>query len=73
MMTNIGQHKPPPEPAPELVECAIAKVLEIAERRGITAVDLIQMLDFGMPISIFLNAIDAGTDAGHNIDCNTVN
>ncbi len=72
-MNNIGQHESPPEPAPELVECAIAKVLEIAERQGITAADLIQMLDFGMSISVFLNAIDAGTDAGHTIDCDTVN
>jgi|GraSoi2013_115cm_1033766.scaffolds.fasta_scaffold10769_3 hypothetical protein len=73
MMNNIGQHEPPREPAPELVECAIAKALEIAERQGITAADVIQMLDFGMSISVFLNAIDAGTDAGHTIDCDTAN
>ena len=72
-MNNIGQHEPPPEPAPELVKCAIARVLEIAERQGITAADVIQMLDFGMSISVLLNAIDAGMDAGHTIDWNTVN
>jgi len=48
-------------------------VLEIAERQGITAADVIQMLDFGMSISVLLNAIDAGMDAGHTIDWNTVN
>ncbi len=72
-MTNTAQLETPREPAPELVECAIAKVLEIAERQGISAADFIQMLDFGMSISVFLNAIDAGTDGGHTIDCRTVN
>lgn len=70
---NSGPPVSPSEPAPELVECAIAKVLEIAKRQGITPADFIQMLDFGMPISAFLNAIDAGTASGHAIDCDTVN
>ncbi len=72
-MTNTAQLEAPREPAPELVESAIAKVLEIAERQGISAADFIQMLAFGMSISVFLNAIDAGTDAGHTIDCHTAN
>ncbi len=72
-MNSIGQHEFPPEPAPELVECAIAEVLEIAERQGITAADFIQMLDLGMSISVFLNAIDAGANADPIIDCHTVN
>jgi hypothetical protein len=62
-------NKPLAEPDPELVECAIAKVLEIAQRQGITADDLIQMLDSGMRISDFLNVLDILTDAGHTIDC----
>ena len=57
-MNNIGRYKPPAEPEREIVESAIAKLLEIAECQGITAVDLIQMLDSGMRISDFLNALD---------------
>lgn len=75
LMNTIGQCKPA-EPDPELVERAIAKMLEIAQRHGITAADFIQMLDSGMRISdflIFLNAADILTDAGHTIDCDTVN
>jgi len=72
-MNNIGQHKPPSEPDPELVECAIAKVLEIARRQGITADDFIQLLDSGMRISDFLNVVDILTDAGHTIDCDFAN
>ena len=72
-MNNIGQYKPPVEPNPELVERAIAEVLELAQRQGITAADFIQMLDSGMRISDFLNAVDILTDAGHTIDCDTVN
>src|SRR5260370_1297666 len=60
IMNNIGEHEPPPE----LVKCAIARVLEIAERQGITSADVIQMLDFGMSIAVLLNAIDAGIHAG---------
>lgn len=44
------------EPDPEVVECAIIAVLEIAKRQGITVSDFIQMLDSGMQISDFLNA-----------------
>jgi hypothetical protein len=65
-MNNIGQHKPPVEPDPQLVERAIVKVLEIAQLQGITPADSIQMLDSGMRISDFLNAMNVFTSAGHS-------
>jgi hypothetical protein len=46
------------EPDPDLVECAIAAVLAIAEQQGITSADIIRMLDSGMQMSDFLKAID---------------
>ncbi len=67
-MNNIGQNRPPAEPDRELVECAIAKVLEIAERQGISASDLIQMMDAGMRMSDFLNAMNVSANADHAID-----
>jgi hypothetical protein len=72
-MNNIGQRQLPAEPDPELVECAIVKVLEIAQRQGISAADFIQMLNSGMRISDFLNAVDILTAAGDAFDCDTVN
>jgi hypothetical protein len=68
-MDNIGQHKSAAEPDPELVECAIVEMLEMAQRQGITAGDFIQMLDSGMRISDFLNAMNVFTNAGHAADC----
>ncbi len=68
-MDNIGQHKSAAEPDPEFVECAIVEVLEIAQRQGITAADFIQMLDSGMRISDFLNAMSVFTNAGHAAGC----
>ncbi len=38
-MNNIRQ---PAEPKPEVVECAIAQLLELAPRQGITPADFIQ-------------------------------
>jgi len=69
-MKNIGQYKPQAEPNRDLVECAIAEVLEIAQRQGITAADLIRMLDSGMRISDFLNAMKMNVFAnvGHTLD-----
>jgi len=67
-MNSIGQHKLPGEPDPELVECAIVEVLQIAKRQGITAADFIQMLDSGMRISGFLNAMNLLTNATQTID-----
>lgn len=72
-MNSFGRHKPPAEPDRELVECAIAKLLEIAERQGISAADFVQMLDSGMRISDFLSAVDILTAAGDTIDCDSVN
>ena len=67
-MNNIGQHKPPAEPDQELVERAIVRVLEIAQQQGITSADFIQMLDSGLRISDFLNAMNVFTDTGYTID-----
>ena len=80
-MNNIERHSPLPAPDPKLVECAIAKMLEVAGRQGITAADFIQMVDSGMRVSDFLDTIDTindGTDAGqtiagHNIECDALN
>ncbi len=68
-MNNIGQHKPPAEPDRELVECAIVRVWEIAQRHGITPTDFIQMMDSGIRISDFLKAMNVFTDTGYTIDC----
>jgi hypothetical protein len=67
-MNIIRQHKPSAEPDRDLVECAIAEVLEIAQRQGLTAADFIRMLDSGMRISDFLNATSVFADGGHAID-----
>ena len=67
-MNNIGQYKSRAEPNRDLVECAIAEVLEIAQRQGIAAADLIRMLDSGMRISDWLNATNVFADGGHTLD-----
>ena len=67
-MNNIGQYQPQAEPNRDLVECAIAEVLEIAQRQGITAADLVRMLDSGMRISDFLNATNVFARGRHPID-----
>jgi hypothetical protein len=80
-MNHIGRHSPLPEPDPKLVECAIAKMLEMAGRQGITAAEFIQMLDSGMRVSDFLDTIDTINDgpdagqtiAGYDIDCDAFN
>jgi hypothetical protein len=69
LMNNLGQHGPPAEPNRELVEHAIVRVLEIAQHQGITAADFIQMLDSGIRISDFLNALNVSTNAGSTIEC----
>jgi hypothetical protein len=56
------------EPNPDLVECAIVEVLEVAERQGITPVDFIQLLDSGMRISDFLAALTPCTNGNRTID-----
>ncbi len=54
------------EPDPDLVDRAIAKMLEIARFQGITPADFIQMLDSGMRVTDFLNA-------DRTIDCDADN
>ena len=51
------------QPDRESVECAIVKLLEIAQRQDITPADFLQMLDSGMRMSDFLTAIDGFADA----------
>ena len=67
-MNNIRQ---PAEPNPEVVECAIVELLEIAQRQGITPGDLIQLLDSGMQISDFLAAMTPYANADNSIDCDS--
>jgi hypothetical protein len=67
-MINIGN---PPEPNRGLVECAIAEVLGIAQRQGITPADFVRMLDSGMRMSDFLTAMDPLTNAGRAVDCDS--
>ena len=67
-MNNIGQ---PAEPKPELVECAIVELLDIAQRHGITPADFIQLLDSGMRIADFLAAMKSPTNANDSIDCDS--
>jgi len=59
------------EPKPEVVECAIVELLEIAQRQGITPADFIQLLDSGMRISDFLAAMTPPANANDSIDCNS--
>jgi len=65
-MNDIRQ---PAEPKPEVVQCAIVELLEMAERQGITPVDFIQLLDSGMRISDFLAAMTPLANANNSIDC----
>ena len=67
-MNNIGQ---PAEPKPELVECAIVELLDIAHRQGITPADLIQLLDSGMQISEFLAAMKPSENGSRTVDCDS--
>ena len=67
-LSNIGQ---PAEPKPELVECAIVELLEIAGRQGITPADFIQLLDSGMQMPDFLAALKPLPDANNSIDCDS--
>ena len=65
-MVNTGQSV---EPDREVVERAILELLGIAERRGITPADLLQMLGSGMRISDFLTAIDPLTNGDPTLHC----
>jgi hypothetical protein len=65
VMNNLGQQKPPAELDRELVERAI----EVAYHHGITSADFIQMMESGITVSDFLNAMNVCTDTGYTIDC----
>lgn len=67
-MNSIRQ---PAEPKPEVVECAIVELLEIAQRQGITPADFIQLLDSGMRISDFLAALTPPANANDSLDCSS--
>jgi hypothetical protein len=58
----------PAEPKPELVECAIVELLEIAQCQGITPTDFIQLLDSGMHISDFLAAMTPLANVKRSVD-----
>ena len=69
-MNNLVQHKPPAEPDQELVERALVeRAIEIAHYHGITSSDFLQMMDSGVRISDFLNAMNMFTDTDYTIDC----
>jgi hypothetical protein len=70
-MNSIGRYEQHAEPNREFVECAITEVSEIAQRQGITAANLIQMLDSGMRIADFLTAMGGSPSADHIIDHDT--
>ena len=63
-MNNLGPHIPSEEPDLERIERAI----EIAHHHGITSADFMQMMDSGIRIADFLNAMNMFADAGHAID-----
>jgi hypothetical protein len=67
-MNSIRQ---PAEPKPEFVQCAIVELLEIAQRRGITPDDFIQLLDSGMHIADFLAAMTPLANPNDSIDCHS--
>jgi hypothetical protein len=68
MNNDIEQSR---EPNPELVECAIVEVLEIAQRQGITPADFIQLLDSGIRMSDFLAALKVLKNANDITDCDS--
>ncbi len=61
----------PAEPKPNVVECAIVELLEIAQRQGITPADFIQLLDSGMRVSDFLAAMTPVANADASIECDS--
>ena len=67
---NMRHYNPLTEPDREFVERAIVEVLKVAQRQGITAANFLQMLDSGMRISDFLNAMNVSANVDHTTDCN---
>jgi hypothetical protein len=64
----MNSNRQPAEPNPEVVECAIVELLEIARRQDITPADFIQLLDSGMRISDFLAAMTPLANANDSLD-----
>jgi 3-hydroxyisobutyrate dehydrogenase-like beta-hydroxyacid dehydrogenase len=64
----MNNSRQPAEPKPELVLCALAELLEIAQGQGITPADFMQLLDSGMHISDFLAAMTPRANAKNSID-----
>ena len=71
MKLTMDTMRKPAEPKPELVECAIVELLEIAQRQGITSADFIQLLDSGMHISDFLAAMTPLANVNLSMDCDS--
>jgi len=71
MKVTMNSMRQPAEPKPEVVECAIIELLQIAESQGITPADFIQLLDSGMHISDFLAAMSAQANANNSIGCDS--
>jgi predicted nucleotidyltransferase len=68
---TLNKIRQPAEPKPEVVECALVELLEMAQHQGITPADFIQLLDSGMQISEFLAAMNPLTNANDSIDCDS--
>jgi hypothetical protein len=64
----MNNNRQPAEPKPELMLCALAELLEIAQGQGITPADFMQLLDSGMHISDFLAAMSPPANAKNSID-----
>ena len=67
----MNNRRQPAEPKPELVECAIVELLDIAERQGITSADFIHLLDSGMQISDFLAALNPLEHSKRTLGCDS--
>jgi hypothetical protein len=68
LKVTVDTMRKPAEPKPELVECAIVELLEIAQCQGITPTDFIQLLDSGMHISDFLAAMTPLANFKRSVD-----
>ena len=64
----MNNSRQPAEPKPDLMLCALAELLEIAQGQGITPADFMQLLDSGMHISDFLAAMSPPANAKNRID-----
>ena len=64
----MNNSRQPAEPKPDLMLCALAELLEIAQGQGITPADFMQLLDSGMHISDFLAAMSPRANAKNSMD-----